>query len=290
MITFRRLSHDDYDDILDISKDIWQGSDYLPRLFHKWVDSEGYFLGAVDSDKNKVVGVGKFSILYDKSGWLEGLRVHINYRGQKIGRLISERLLEIAREYLKEGKINKIAFATYIDSIESISLMKKLGFKLEYAEYMFHKEYKNLNLNISLKDFKVSPWNLSFEKFLDLSCIKKRNNLFNLAFVLQKPTLELYNQLKEEGAFITINNFNGIFKLKGEPNFLLEEISFEAINTFMNYFLLKYKDSGYESPCTTITREDKYLIPKLKQEGFESWSNWQLDYFYFIHNSFKQVL
>lgn len=285
MITFKKLTHQDYDDILDISKDIWEGSDYLPRLFHKWVDSEGYFLGAVDPDKNKVIGVAKFSILYDKSGWLEGLRVHTDYRGQKIGRLLSEKLLEIAKENLKKGKINKIAFATYIDSIESITLMKKLGFKLEYAEYMFHKEYENLDSKLSLEDFKVKPWDLNFEEFLNLPCIKNRNNLFNIAFVLQEPTIELYNELKAEGAFVTINNFNGIFKLKGEPNFLLEEDNFEAINTFMNYYLLKYRNSGFEVPCTTITKESSHLINKLKKEGYESWSDWQLDYFYFVYKS-----
>lgn len=76
MIQYRRLTHNDYEDIVDISKDIWDGTDYLPLVFHEWVDDGGCFLGAVDIEKKKVIGVGKFSILHDKSGWLEGLRVH----------------------------------------------------------------------------------------------------------------------------------------------------------------------------------------------------------------------
>ena len=98
MIIYRDLNEADYEDICDISKDIWEGNDYLPSVFHKWIKSPGYFLGAVDTEKNKVIGVGKYSILHDKTGWLEGLRVHKDYRGLKIARGISEGLLEIAKK------------------------------------------------------------------------------------------------------------------------------------------------------------------------------------------------
>ena len=283
MIEFKRLTHEDYDDIVDISKNTWEGTDYLPHVFHKWVDDKGCFLGAVDTSKNKIVGVGKLSILQDNSGWLEGLRVHVDYRGLKIARQISEKILGIAEDYIKEGKINKIAFSTYIDAVESITLMKSLGFKLVQKHYLFHKEYENLNSNLSLQDFKVEPWNLSYEEFINLPYIKKRNNLIDLAFIFQEPTLELYNELKALGGFVTINGYNGIFKLKGEPDFAAVDESFEAINTFMDYYLLKYKDSGYSIPLTSLTENDREIISRLKEEGYGSWSGWQLDYFYFVY-------
>ncbi|ERI95043.1 acetyltransferase, GNAT family [Clostridiales bacterium oral taxon 876 str. F0540] len=283
MIELRKLTTEDYDDIVDISKSIWEGSDYLPKLFHKWVNDEGCFLGAVDTEKNKVIGVGKFSILHDNTGWLEGLRTHVDYRGKKIARLISEKLIKISKLYLQEGKINKIGFATYIDSVESITLMQKLGFKLEEKLYLINKEYDNLDPKLSLYDFKVEPWKLTYEDFLNLDYIKKRNGLLDLAFVFQKPTLELYNELVQNEGFVIINGYKGIIKLKSEAYFAVEGDDFDGINTFMNYCLLKYKNTGLSAPLTTFTEQDKTLILKLKQSGFISWSNWQQDYLYFLY-------
>ncbi|MBL4938472.1 GNAT family N-acetyltransferase [Clostridium sp. YIM B02515] len=283
MIELRRITPEDYDDIVDISKSIWEGSDYLPKLFHKWVNDEGYFLGAVDTEKNKVIGVGKFSILHDNAGWLEGLRTHVDYRGRKIARLLSEKLIEISKDYLQEGKINKIGFATYIDSIESITLMQKLGFKLEKKLYLINKEYDNLDSNLSLCDFKVESWKLTYEEFTNLNYIEKRDGLLDLAFVFQKPTLELYDELIENESFIIINGYKGIIKLKNEPYFAVEGDSFDGINTFMNYCLLKYKNKDLSAPFTTLTEQDKTIITKLKQSGFISWSGWQLDYLYFLY-------
>ena len=160
MIGFKRLTHEDYGDIVDISKDIWDGFDYLPQVFHDWVDDEGYFLGAVDLEKNKVIGVGKFSILYDRSGWLEGLRVHVDYRGQKIARLISERLVEIAKEYLEESKIKRIAFSTHISNTESSTLMKKMNFQLESQYIIITKSHGDLSETINLDSFQWEGWEL----------------------------------------------------------------------------------------------------------------------------------
>jgi len=283
MIELRRITLEDYDDIVDISKSIWEGSDYLPKLFHKWINDEGYFLGAVDTEKNKVIGVGKFSILHDNTGWLEGLRTHVDYRGRKIARLLSEKLIEISKHYLQESKINKIGFATYIDSVESITLMQKLGFKLEKKLYLINKEYDDLDPKLSLCDFKVEPWKLTYEEFTNLNYIEKRDGLIDLAFVFQKPTLELYDELIENESFIIINGYKGIIKLKNEPYFAVEGDSFDGINTFMNYCLLKYKNKDLSAPFTTLTEQDKTIITKLKQSGFISWSGWQLDYLYFLY-------
>lgn len=284
MIEFRRLTHEDYEDICDISMDIWGGTDYLPKVFHKWVDDDGFFLGAIENTNNKVIGVAKLSILPDKSAWLEGLRVHKQYRGLKIAREISETLLNIAKDYLKEGKVKKIAFATHIENIESITLMNKLNFKLTEHHYVFYKEYTYLDSKYTISDFSIEPWNLTYEEFIKLPYLNKRNGYLDLAFIFQEPTIELFNDLKTAGAFITINGCNGIFKIKGEPNFSAVDETYEAINTFMNYFLLKYKNSNFSCPVTTITEKDEYILQRLKNENYGSWSDWQVDYLYYVYN------
>ncbi len=125
MIEYRRLKHGDYQDILDICKDIWDGTDYLPELFHDWVDDNGLFLGAIDTDTNKVIGTNKYSVLHDGTGWLEGLRTHKAYRGRGIGKELSLRVFQAALEDYKAHKVNKLAFSTHISAVESIDMMKK---------------------------------------------------------------------------------------------------------------------------------------------------------------------
>ena len=112
MIEYRRLTHEDYSDIADMCKDIWDGTDYLPEIFHQWVDDTGLFLGAVDTDTNKVIGTDKYSVLYDGTGWLEGLRTHKAYRGKGIGKELGLRTFQKAKADLEEGLIKKIAFST----------------------------------------------------------------------------------------------------------------------------------------------------------------------------------
>lgn len=279
MISYRKITIDDYKDVCDISKDIWDGTDYIPYVFEKWVKDKGYFLGAIDSDNNKIIGIGKYSILHDKSGWLEGLRVHKNYRGLKIARGISETLLAFAKKELSEGKIKRIGFGTHESNVESISLMKKLNFKIK-QEFIIIEGSKDMYTGIN---FEVKPWHLSFEDFRTLEYFKARSNIIPLAFVFEEPTLELYNEFKENNSFITINGYNGIFKIKGEPNFIAVDDSFEAIDVFMQYSLMVAKNKNLPSPFTSILPHSLELIKELKSNGYKAWSNWQPDYFYFIY-------
>lgn len=285
MIIYRKLTHDDYEDIADLSKDIWEGTDYLPKVFHKWVDDKGIFLGAIDSDRNKVAAVAKLSMLSDGSGWLEGLRVHIDYRGQKLAKKITEQLLNTAKVYLKEKKINRIAFSTHISNVESRNMMEKFSFKLIQAHVLAVKKLPELpGCEINSK-FHVEPWNISYEDFKQLSYFTKRNGLLPLAFVFQEITPELFQKLKEDQGLVIINNHPGIFKYKGEPNFLAIEDSFDAIDTFMNYYISKYMTSGLQEIYTPILSEDKSLMEKLISSHYYSWSNWEPDYLYYVYES-----
>lgn len=283
MIEYRVLNHADYDDIVDISKGVWEGGDYLPSVFHSWVDAPGVFIGGVDSETGKVVSTGKFSILYDGSGWLEGLRVHKDYRGKKLARDISIKALNIAKEYLSDGKIKRIAFATHVTNSESIHIMENMDFILAEKFILVSKEYDKITENMKIEDYDVKAWNPTYDEFRELEFIKARSNLIPLSFIFQRPTKELYEEYLNNGCFVTINGFNGIFKLKGEPYFAVEKDSFEGINTFMNYYLLKYKNTGINQPITSVLPSQTELIEKLQKNDFEAWNDWQPDYLYYIY-------
>lgn len=252
MIEYRRLTHEDYNDIADMCKDIWGGTDYLPEIFHKWVDDKGIFLGAVDTETGKVIGTDKYTLLHDGSGWLEGLRTHKDYRGLGIGKELGFRVFNEALSDLRMGRINKIAFSTHISSVESIDMMKKLSFRLEQAYLLIQKEYEDVDSSLAIEDFIVESWTPSYEEFAALPYLQRRGGILPFVFVFQKPTPEFYKELLEEKCFVSINGNKGLFKLKGEPHFIVFNESFEGINDFMNYYLLLLSGKCAAPPLTSV--------------------------------------
>jgi GNAT superfamily N-acetyltransferase len=283
MIEYRKLQHSDYEDILEISKDLWNGCDYLPQYFHNWVDSKGLFLGAVDTDKNSVVGLGKYSVLPDGSGWLEGLRVHKDYRGLKIARTISDRLLSHAKDELNMGNIKRIGFGTHLTNVESRSMMEKNNFNLLQKSIIISKDYETLDETLKIESFNYQPWNVSYEEFSNHPYFKRRDNILALSFVFQHPTREVYEYLKKDNSFFKINGHCGIYQFKGEAAFISMEDSFEAISTITDYFLVKLKDTGVPAAYTAVLEEDRELIQRLKDNRFIAWSDWEPDYLYYVY-------
>lgn len=284
MFDFRRVTHEDHQDVLEICKDIWDGADYLPELFHSWVEDTGFFLAAVDKESNRVLAFGKYSVFPDGTGWLEGLRVHSSFRGLKISNEITDRLLDIAKRDLSEGIIKRIAYSTHGTNKQSIHLMGERGFKLKERYITVFKDFKDIDTTMDIKEFNERPWDVSFEEFKELTYLKRRNNIFSIAFIFQRPTRELYDAIKKNGGFVEINGKRGIYKYKGEPNFVAMDDDFHAINTFANYYGLKHRDKIKFPPLTTILPEDYGLIESLKKNNYTVWFDWEPDYLYFEYN------
>jgi len=282
MFNYRRLNNEDYNDVYEMCKDIWEGTDYLPQVFKKWVDDEnGVFLGVVHS--GKVIGLGKYTILPDKKGWIEGLRIHKDYRGHKLGKSLMNKLLDIAKADLKKGLIKKIGMSTHISNNASMNMAKQMGFKLEQGFVAVIKKYKYLqDKNINLDNFHIKKWDITYDEFKELSYFKKRDNVFHCDFIFIDICEDLYKDLTINNNLVVINGYKGIIRYKKEPNFVSIDESFESIDTFMNYCLLKYKTEYLT--MTTIMEENKNLINELKNNKYRSWNNWKNDYLYFIYN------
>lgn len=281
MIIFKKVTHLDYNDLLDIAKDIWDGTDYLPYVFHDWVEDEGYFLGAYDRNNDKLIGCAKLSILYDGTGWLEGLRVHSKYRGKGIGRELAIKILDIAKEFLRQGRINQIAFATHATNVESININTKLGFEMKYSNIILSKD-ENYAPRMKKEDFTVENFYISFDDFNKLDYIRKRQGLIPLSFKFEKVTKDLIDKMNRNKQFISINGFKGMYSIKGEISFECFETSVEALDTFYEYFSIISKEKKLSPPYTTIINEDLHLKDKAIERKFITWFDWKPDCFYYV--------
>lgn len=80
-----------------IAAQIWEGSDYLPRVMDEWFNDPygGFFVVTL---RNRVIGTGKITRLAEGEWWLEGLRIDPAYRGHGFSRILHHFLLNQVRQ------------------------------------------------------------------------------------------------------------------------------------------------------------------------------------------------
>lgn len=123
-VEIRRARSEDRSAVAAISAQIWDGYDYVPNVFDKWVmDSEGEF--AVVCVDNEVAGFGKMTMLNGKDAWLEGLRMGENYRGLGLAKLLTRYCLDKCQE----RGFGSLRLSTFIENHESLHIIETHGFK-----------------------------------------------------------------------------------------------------------------------------------------------------------------
>jgi RimJ/RimL family protein N-acetyltransferase len=126
-VYFRELNIEDIPAIRDISKDIWDGDDYIPYVIEEWLkDKKSMNYGTFkDEKKTELIGFGRVKIFDKDLAWLEGGRIKVSYQGQGIGKL----QLGYAVEYAARSGIKVAQYDTASDNYASISLAEFYGFK-----------------------------------------------------------------------------------------------------------------------------------------------------------------
>lgn len=119
----RRVEHRDLPAIREISRGIWGDTDYLPSIAPVWIDDPASEFIGYELDDH-LVAVTRNNHLEPGLIWLEGIRVHGDYRGRGLARILGEYQLTLALDASPE----RIELATYIDSTESLGLITSMGF------------------------------------------------------------------------------------------------------------------------------------------------------------------
>lgn len=122
-VKIRRAKHGDKAEVLEISKGLWGGHDYLPHVWDKWLrDSKGLLVVATTG--NVPVGVAHGYFQTQDVAWLEGLRVHQNYRGVGIAGKLNKALAKWAAD--RGAKVARLA--TGSSNTASRRHVAKVGF------------------------------------------------------------------------------------------------------------------------------------------------------------------
>lgn len=87
----------DRDRVTELTRDIWEGRDYMPRVFDDWVSEAGATFQAVELD-GVVVGLQRLRPYAAGLVWYEGLRVASTHRRQGLARAMLGSAIAEARE------------------------------------------------------------------------------------------------------------------------------------------------------------------------------------------------
>lgn len=158
--SIERVKPSDKEEIFELSSQIWEGRDYIPEVFDEWVQEEGFYCGKLDG---KIISVDKYTWQYNDVIWLEGLRVHPDYRGKGYARKTVDALME----KVDELGYKAVRFLTSSTKWPVRRMAGDYGFKIK-------EEYDYLRLDEeSLEDIDEPVVSTEIKKGTDLKEVKQ---------------------------------------------------------------------------------------------------------------------
>lgn len=132
-LTFRRVTLADRPAMLDICATVWDGDDYLPQIFEAWVAApEGQFT-ALETE-GRVVALAHLTRLAPGEWWLEGIRVHPDYRGRGLAAALHDYHLNLWKQIGEPGTLRLVTGQPAVIKIcERSGFTKALAFNFSEA-------------------------------------------------------------------------------------------------------------------------------------------------------------
>ena len=133
MMHLEKVVPEDKDEIRAMSAGIWEGNDYIPKVFDGWVEDEGFYKGVQDG---RIIAVCKYTRHPNGVLWLEGLRVHPELQNKGYG----SKVADMFHELVIKKEHSALRFMTDATNAKSIHLAEKKGFE-EVLE-LYHLDYE----------------------------------------------------------------------------------------------------------------------------------------------------
>ncbi len=201
---FRDLTEKDIPAILNISKDIWEGDDYIPDVIERWLNEDGNLAyGAfLEKEMKELIGLGRVKMFSNGVAWLEGGRVKTSHQKQGIGR----DLMKYAIDYAIQAGAKVAQYDTSSRNFGSKSLAKFHGFKekkrmevleckigelkLKKSDFSQIRKITNEEAKSKYKKMDIGPGdelNIGWS-YIPLSYLEDKNSLWltNSEAILQK--------------------------------------------------------------------------------------------------------
>lgn len=123
----------DTPDVLELTRQIWEGQDYVPSVWADWLRDPDGLLAAAEYG-GRVVGISKLTRLSPSEWWLEGLRVHPEYEGRGIASHLHNYLVNYWQR--QGGNAIRLATASFRVPVQRISLRGGFSKVAELTQYV----------------------------------------------------------------------------------------------------------------------------------------------------------
>ena len=171
--TVKLAAYEDMAEAVRVERETMGDYVYLEDAWHYFNSLDGGLVCV--SHGEKMVGIGRFSVLPDGSGWLETLRVTPEYQRKGIGR-------EIYKKYVELAQINNcpsMAMFTGVNNVASSALAEVFGLKTAAQ----HRGYHLTNLECGCPHgFIHTGWQRAVELILPMKDEYNNYMSFNRTF------------------------------------------------------------------------------------------------------------
>jgi len=220
-ILVREARPEDKDAVIEFTKNTWERGDYIPMVWDSWInDSHGILL--IADYKGEPIGLLHIRFMPDNSAWLEGLRVHPEYRRKGVATILNSEAIKMC---ISKG-IRVFRGAIFEWNVPSLKLAtQKLGFRiLESKWYVLRKEIEKETKSSLLKPKAINV-NEFWNRIRGSSYFSKTSNLIFYGWAWFKGDLNSLNRLIERDnnvRFFEVGNYVLMVRIRKEPRYGLE--------------------------------------------------------------------
>jgi GNAT superfamily N-acetyltransferase len=192
IVVCRPALRKDTGDVLELSSHIWDGNDYIPSVWDEWLAEPDGLLGVAEYH-GRVAGVFKLTKFQDDEWYMEGLRVHPDYRDIGIASHIHHYVLETWRKI--GGGMIRLVTGSYNEKVHR--MCEETGFK-RVAEFI---PYRTTSLHDRKRVFTLLNENeasKAFDYVLSSPSHALSRKLINLGWVYANPQLKHIQDVAKE--------------------------------------------------------------------------------------------
>ena len=183
----------DTDEMLELCSHIWDGGDYIPKVWEEWLDDTEGMLGVAEMG-GRVVGIFKLSQFTEDEWYMEGLRVHPDVQGMGIAAHIHEYVLET---WHRMGRgIIRLTTGSY--NVKVHHMCERSGFK-RIAEFLPYRAPGLLEGKSQFSPLNINQASLALD-FISGNPIHSLSwGLINLGWVYADPQIKYIQKAIKEG-------------------------------------------------------------------------------------------
>jgi GNAT superfamily N-acetyltransferase len=262
-LDIRDVMPDDRERLVEISKLTWEGSDYLEQVIDQWMAEGGFYVAVVDGI---VAGTVKMSSYPDRVCWLEGLRVHPDFRGRGLAGEMTAFVLGRARALMDKGAVDGIEFATYYKNEASIHLGLSNGFSVTERFYVLSREMSD---DAALK--KVEPASSLDQGTITPADFDGYDNYLPSGWELCHRTAEGVDWLVSRSRFYCLSGQSRFYTFEGSGCYSLLDFRPQSVLAVADSISRLSRQNGRDWHEIIFPERHSEMLRPLLDVGYEFW-------------------